>query len=61
MHVAVRCTSWEAIFWAYLYYLDKVPQTSWRQKDFMSYSIVTSELGEATVKRLRKAFANRKG
>ena len=53
---AVRCTSWEAILWEYFGYIDEVDQTSWRAKDFESYSIVCQSLGEAKVEKLRFAF-----
>ncbi len=58
--VAVRCTSWESILWEYFYYLDEVPQTSWRPKDFESYAIVRKSLGEAKVENLRLAFESAK-
>jgi 2''-aminoglycoside nucleotidyltransferase len=54
--VEVRCTSWEAILWEYLYYMDEVPQDSWRPKDFGSYAIVCETLGEAKVETLRLAY-----
>jgi 2''-aminoglycoside nucleotidyltransferase len=55
--VAVRCTSWEAILWEYLHYLDEVPLTSWRPKDFAGYASACRELGDPAVKQLRQAFA----
>lgn len=54
--IAVRCTSWESILWEYFYYLDEVPQASWRPKDFESFAIVQRSLGEAKVEKLRLAF-----
>lgn len=59
--IAVRCTSWEAILWEYFYYMDEVDQTSWRPKDFGSYSIVCQSLGEAKIEKLRLAFELTKG
>jgi aminoglycoside 2''-adenylyltransferase len=55
--VAVRCTSWDAILWEYLYYLDEVPQSDWREKDFGSYETVCRVLGQAAVERLQATFA----
>lgn len=54
--VAVRCTSWEAILWEYFYYMDEVPQTSWRLKDFESYATICQALGAAKVEALRLTF-----
>jgi aminoglycoside 2''-adenylyltransferase len=58
--VALRCTSWETILWEYFSYLDEVPQTSWRPKDFESYALVCEALGEAKVETLRLAFESGK-
>lgn len=58
--IAVRCISWEAILWEYFYYLDEVPQDSWRPKDFDSFDIVQKSLGEAKVKQLHIAFESAK-
>ena len=59
--IAVRCTSWEAILWEYLYYLDEVPQAEWRSKDFVSYELVCDTLGDAAVQRLQCQFALSQG
>ena len=58
--VALRCTSWETILWEYFSYMDEVPQTSWRPKDFESYAVVLTSLGEANVEKLRLAFETAK-
>lgn len=58
--VAVRCTSWEAILWEYFYYLEEVPQTEWRNKDFTSYALAQQGLGEEKAVRLYQVFENRK-
>jgi 2''-aminoglycoside nucleotidyltransferase len=55
--VPVRCTSWSAILWEYLHYLDEVPVSSWQPKDFAGYATACRELGEPAVKQLRQAFA----
>ena len=58
--VAVRCTSWEAILWEYFGYMDEVPQTSWRPKDFESYAIACQVFGMAKVEALHLAFESGK-
>lgn len=54
--VTVRCTSWEAILWEYLHYLDEVPRTSWRPKDFEGYATARRALGEPLVRQLERTF-----
>lgn len=50
--IAVRCTSWEAILWEYLYYREEVPQAAWRPKDFESYTVVQQAVGEEKIAKL---------
>lgn len=57
--VAVRCTSWEAILWEYLYYLEEVPQAKWRTKDFESYALIQQTLGEEKIAELHRVFKNK--
>jgi aminoglycoside 2''-adenylyltransferase len=53
---SLRCTSWEAILWDYFYYLEEVPQSSWRSQDFESYALVRLSFGEAESNRLHQLF-----
>lgn len=58
-HIAgqfLRCTSWEAILWDYFYYLEEVPQSSWRAQDFESYALVKASFGDAASARLHEQF-----
>lgn len=52
----VRCVSWEAILWDYFHYRLEVPQSSWRAKDFASYSLARAAFGEAETDRLHQRF-----
>jgi aminoglycoside 2''-adenylyltransferase len=40
----VRCLSWESLFWEYLYYLEEVPQSEWRETDHGSFLIVCNHI-----------------
>lgn len=53
---SLRCTSWEAILWDYFYYLEEVPQSSWRPHDFDSYALVRAAFGETKSDCLHKQF-----
>lgn len=57
---AVRCLSWEAIYWDYLYYLEEVPKAQWRDYDHSSFLIVCDHLDPATQRELEVRFAARK-
>lgn len=52
----IRCTSWEAILWDYFYYIEEVPQSEWRQKDFSSFALVKESFGEAATQQLHQQF-----
>jgi aminoglycoside 2''-adenylyltransferase len=52
----IRCVSWEAILWDYFYYLEEVPQSSWRSQDFESYTLVRASFGDAASNRLHQQF-----
>ncbi|MGC1394880.1 MAG: aminoglycoside nucleotidyltransferase ANT(2'')-Ia, partial [Coleofasciculaceae cyanobacterium] len=52
----LRCTSWEAILWDYFYYLEEVPQSSWRPHDLESYALARANFGKAESERLHKQF-----
>ncbi|MEG3848077.1 aminoglycoside nucleotidyltransferase ANT(2'')-Ia [Microcoleus sp. herbarium19] len=52
----LRCTSWEAILWDYFYYIEEVPQSAWRPKDFPSFAIVKTSFGEAETQKLHEQF-----
>jgi aminoglycoside 2''-adenylyltransferase len=54
--VFLRCTSWEAILWDYFYYLEEVPQLSWRSQDFESYTLARSSFGDVASDRLHEQF-----
>jgi aminoglycoside 2''-adenylyltransferase len=54
----VRCLSWEAMFWEYLYYLEEVPQSQWRETDHSSFSTVCNHLDAATRHALESRFAS---
>ncbi len=53
---SLRCTSWEAILWDYFYYLEEVPQSSWRSQDFESYALVRASFGDAASDSLHELF-----
>lgn len=53
---SLRCRSWEAILWDYFYYLEEVPQSSWRSQDFESYALVRASFGDAASGRLHEQF-----
>lgn len=53
----VRCLSWEAIYWDYLYYLEEVPQNQWRSHDHSSFLLVKKQFGEAVIRELETQFA----
>ena len=53
---SLRCISWEAILWDYFYYLEEVPQSSWRAQDFESYALVRAAFGDAALERLHEQF-----
>ncbi len=57
--IPVRCTSWETILWEYFYYLEEVPLSNWREKDFVSYRSVCEQLGSEVVTRQHAAFKSR--
>lgn len=52
----LRCTSWEAILWDYFYYLEEVPQSSWRPDDFESYALARASFGKTELDQLHKQF-----
>jgi aminoglycoside 2''-adenylyltransferase len=52
----VRCTSWEAILWDYFYYLEEVPQSDWRAKDFSSFALARASFGETATQMLHEQF-----
>ncbi len=53
---SLRCVSWEAILWDYFYYLEEVPQSSWRSQDFESYALARASFGDAASDCLHKQF-----
>ncbi len=52
--VPLCCVSWEAILWDYFYYLEEVPQSSWRSPDFECYALARAALDDAESDRLHK-------
>ena len=52
----LRCTSWEAILWDYFYYIEEVPQSEWRPKDFSSFALARESFGEIETQNLHKQF-----
>lgn len=52
----LRCTSWEAILWDYFYYIEEVPQSEWRSKDFSSFAIARESFGELETQNLHEQF-----
>ncbi|NQE38423.1 2''-aminoglycoside nucleotidyltransferase [Microcoleus sp. IPMA8] len=52
----LRCTSWEAILWDYFYYIEEVPQSEWRPKDFPSFALAKESFGEAATQNLHEQF-----
>jgi aminoglycoside 2''-adenylyltransferase len=56
----VRCLSWEAIYWDYLYYLEEVPKAQWRDYDHSSFMTVYNHLDITTRHELEARFAARK-
>lgn len=53
----LRCSSWEAVAWDYLYYEEEVPVSQWPAKHHHSYALVREALGEKAMERLRVAFS----
>jgi 2''-aminoglycoside nucleotidyltransferase len=41
---AIRCLSWEAIYFEFLGYMDEVPQQQWRDKDLQSLQLIEAHL-----------------
>jgi aminoglycoside 2''-adenylyltransferase len=56
----VRCLSWEAIYWDYLYYLEEVPRSQWRETDHSSFLTVCNHLDLATRRELEVQFVARR-
>jgi aminoglycoside 2''-adenylyltransferase len=56
----VRCLSWAAIYWDYLYYLEEVPRQQWRAYDHSSFLTVRNHLDAVTCHELEVWFAARK-
>ncbi|MFB2839827.1 hypothetical protein [Floridanema evergladense] len=52
----LRCISWEAILWDYFYYIEEVPQSQWRSKDFFSFALAKESFGEAATQHLHEQF-----
>lgn len=52
----LRCTSWEAVLWDYFYYIEEVPQSEWRPKDFLSFTLAKESFGEMETQRLHEQF-----
>jgi 2''-aminoglycoside nucleotidyltransferase len=52
----LRCTSWETILWDYFYYIEEVPQSEWRPKDFSSFAIAKASFGETATGILHEQF-----
>ncbi|MBE9193495.1 aminoglycoside nucleotidyltransferase [Gloeocapsopsis crepidinum LEGE 06123] len=52
----LRCTSWEAILWDYFYYMEEVPQSKWRSKDFLSFALAKESFGESATQKLHEHF-----
>lgn len=55
----LRCTSWETILWDYFYYLEEVPQSEWRPKDFSSFAIAQAAFGKIATQNLYEQFRAR--
>lgn len=58
---SLRCTSWEAILWDYFYYLEEVPQSAWRPKDFSSFALAQDAFGGIETQTLYEHFLARSG
>ena len=56
---AVRCLSWEAIYFEFLGYMDEIPQRQWRGKDFQSLRLIETHLEEEQKQMLKQLYANR--
>ncbi|OKH31467.1 aminoglycoside nucleotidyltransferase [[Phormidium ambiguum] IAM M-71] len=52
----LRCTSWEAILWDYFYYMEEMPQSAWRAKDFLSFALAKESFGETATQHLHNQF-----
>jgi 2''-aminoglycoside nucleotidyltransferase len=52
----LRCTSWEAILWDYFYYIEEVPQSEWRPKDFSGFALAKESFGETETQNLNEQF-----
>jgi aminoglycoside 2''-adenylyltransferase len=52
----LRCTSWEAILWDYFYYIEEVPQSEWRPKDFPSFALAKESFGAIATQNLHEQF-----
>jgi 2''-aminoglycoside nucleotidyltransferase len=52
----LRCTSWEAILWDYFSYIEEVPQSEWRSKDFLSFALAKAAFGKSATQSLHEQF-----
>ena len=52
----IRCVSWEAMYYEFLYYLKEIPREKWRSKDFESFKIVTNHVPREKKSELEELF-----
>jgi aminoglycoside 2''-adenylyltransferase len=56
--VAVRCVSWEALLWDYLYFLEEAAPGEWQPKHHQDYQRILVALGTQRVEALKHQFAD---
>ncbi|MCG8029887.1 MAG: aminoglycoside nucleotidyltransferase [Candidatus Thiodiazotropha taylori] len=54
--IPIRCISWEAVLWDYFYYIEEVPLSEWRSKDFSNFELVKAFYGKANTQKLYEQF-----
>lgn len=52
----VRCLTWEAMFYEFLFYTREVSKNKWRQKDFDTLKVIEGHLSEGTKQNLKREF-----
>jgi aminoglycoside 2''-adenylyltransferase len=55
----IRCVSWETLYFETLGYLQTIPETQWRSKDFENRRMIEANLDEQTKQAIRDLHATR--
>lgn len=54
---AVRCVSWEALYFETLGYIQEIPREQWRPKDFDSLRLITTSMDEQARREVERLHA----